>query len=327
MPSAVGFVVIGRNEGARLELCLRSVLLISQRVSYANSASTDGSPELAEQLGVAVVRLPQDGKLNAARGRNAGYAELVRRFPECDAIQFLDGDCILQPGYLQLALNFLKDHPRAAVVCGRRFELDPGASIYNALCEQEWNTPVGQAEACGGDALIRRSAFDQVGGYNGEILAGEEPEMTARMRAAGWEIWRIDAAMTEHDARIRTFRQWWRRTQRGGLWLRPSMVLNQDPSSEALRPPTAEFDHVGCCDPNGHRARSNHHKEATHIAAVPSSVCRPDLAPRAALAGFRNTLGKCGITCSGEIPGTAGRASILPVRSVLRAIPEYKADV
>jgi uncharacterized RDD family membrane protein YckC len=41
--------------------------------------------------------------------------------------------------------------------------------------------------------------------------------MTARMRAAGWQIWRIDALMTEHDANIRTLGQWWRRTQRGGF--------------------------------------------------------------------------------------------------------------
>jgi hypothetical protein len=41
--------------------------------------------------------------------------------------------------------------------------------------------------------------------------------MTARMREAGWKIWRIDAPMTEHDAKILTLGQWWRRTQRGGF--------------------------------------------------------------------------------------------------------------
>ena len=67
----VGFVVIGRNEGARLELCIRSVLAVSRRVIYADSASTDGSVATAERLGVAVVQLPSDGRLTAARGRNA----------------------------------------------------------------------------------------------------------------------------------------------------------------------------------------------------------------------------------------------------------------
>lgn len=215
-PETIGFVVIGRNEGARLEACLRSVLPISRRVVYADSASTDGSAELAARLGAAVVVLQQDGRLSAARGRNAGYAELKRRFPECDAVQFLDGDCILQPAWIEQALAFLQANPNVAVVCGRRFEAHPDASVYNALCDAEWNTPVGEAAECGGDALMRRAALDEVGGYRTGLLAGEEPEMTARMRAAGWRIWRIDAAMTEHDAKILSLRQWWRRTQRGG---------------------------------------------------------------------------------------------------------------
>jgi glycosyltransferase involved in cell wall biosynthesis len=213
----VGFVVIGRNEGARLEQCLRSVLAVSNRVVYADSASTDGSAEVAKSLGAAVVNLPSDGRLTAARGRNAGYRELRERFGDCEAVQFLDGDCILQPQWLSQALAFLEDHPKVAVVCGRRFEAHPDASIYNRLCDQEWNTPIGQATECGGDALVRCKAFDGVGGYRPDLQAGEEPEMTARMRAAGWEIWRIDALMTEHDARIHTLGQWWRRTQRGGF--------------------------------------------------------------------------------------------------------------
>ena len=213
----VGFVIIGRNEGARLERCLVSVLTHSNRVVYADSASSDGSVALAQRLGAKTVALNDDGRLSAARGRNAGYKELVAHFPDCDAIQFLDGDCILQNGWIEKAVAFLQEHPEVAVVCGRRFEADPGASIYNARCDQEWNTPVGEATECGGDALVRRTAFDQVGGYRADQRAGEEPEMTARMRATGWKIWRIDALMTEHDAKILSLGQWWRRTQRGGF--------------------------------------------------------------------------------------------------------------
>ena len=213
----VGFVVIGRNEGARLELCLTSVLAVSKRVVYADSASTDGSAGTAERLGVAVVQLPSDGRSTAARGRNAGYHELRARFPDCQTVQFLDGDCILQSPWIPAALQFLDAHPDVGVVCGRRFEAHADASIYNALCDDEWDTPVGEARECGGDALVRCIALDQIGGYNTDLLAGEEPEMTARMRATGWRIWRINVPMSEHDANIRSLRQWWRRTQRGGF--------------------------------------------------------------------------------------------------------------
>lgn len=213
----LGFVVIGRNEGPRLERCLRSVLAVSNRVVYADSASSDESVSTARQLGAVVVELPGDGRLTAARGRNAGYKKLLERYPECEMVQFLDGDCVLQPDWIPEALKFLQTRPDVGVVCGRRFEAHPEASLYNALCDQEWNTPVGEAAECGGDALVRCAAFDEVGGYDSGLLAGEEPEMTARMRAAGWRIWRIDVPMTEHDANMRSLKQWWRRTQRGGF--------------------------------------------------------------------------------------------------------------
>jgi cellulose synthase/poly-beta-1,6-N-acetylglucosamine synthase-like glycosyltransferase len=231
-PTQIGFVVIGRNEGPRLGRCLRSALAVSTRVVYADSASTDGSVDTAERIGVAVVELASDGRLTAARGRNAGYKELRARFPDCEMVQFLDGDCILQPHWLPQAIDFLEEHPKVGVVCGRRFEAHPEASIYNRLCDAEWDTPIGEATECGGDALVRCAALDEVGGYRSELQAGEEPEMTARMRAAGWQIWRIDAPMTEHDARILTFGQWWRRTQRGGfgyaqVWTATSNLAQQ----------------------------------------------------------------------------------------------------
>lgn len=213
----IGFVVIGRNEGPRLRACLESLPADSKRVVYADSASTDDSLAVAQQFGIAAVSLADDGKLTAARGRNAGYAQLRKRYPECDAVMFLDGDCVLEPEFLQEAAAFLEWHRDVAIVCGRRFERYPDASIYNQLCDAEWNTPVGQANECGGDALVRCAAFDEVGGYRPELRAGEEPEMAARMRAAGWKIWRIDARMTEHDANMLTLGQWWRRAQRGGF--------------------------------------------------------------------------------------------------------------
>ena len=132
-------------------------------------------------------------------------------------MQFVDGDCVLDGDWLQRGAAFLDTHPKAAVVCGRRREMRPAASPYIHLCDDEWNTPVGQAEACGGDAMMRVEAVLKVGGYRKELRAGEEPELCSRLRADGWEIWRIDAPMTEHDAAILQFGQWWKRALRGGF--------------------------------------------------------------------------------------------------------------
>lgn len=212
----VAFVIIGRNEGVRLEASLGSVLGVSRQVVYADSASTDGSVERARAAGACVVELDHSSPLNAARGRNAGLAAVRARFPQSRYVQFLDGDCVLDPEWVPAAVDFLDKNPRAAVVCGRRFEAHPESSFYNRLGDQEWNTPVGPADACGGDAMMRAEALDQVGGFNSLLMASEEPELCARLRVAGWEIWRIDAPMTEHDLGMLSFDQWWRRTIRSG---------------------------------------------------------------------------------------------------------------
>ena len=131
-------------------------------------------------------------------------------------MQFVDGDCLLDPEWLSKAERFLHSRPKAGVVCGRRHEASPNASVYNAMADAEWDTPVGQAGACGGDALYRVAAYEEAGGFRSDLLAGEEPELCTRLSDRGWEIWRIDARMTEHDARMLHFGQWWRRSLRGG---------------------------------------------------------------------------------------------------------------
>ena len=211
-----GVVLIGRNEGERLRLSLESVLKLTNRVVYADSASTDGSVDLARSFGALVVELDPSIPLNAARGRNAGFEKLRQNFPECRYVLFLDGDCRLVEGFPAKAIAFLDEHEKAAIACGRRFEAFPDASFYNRMADEEWNTPVGQADACGGDSMVRVEALEQIGGFDSELMASEEPEMAARLRARGWQIWRIDADMSEHDAAIHHFAQWWRRTLRSG---------------------------------------------------------------------------------------------------------------
>lgn len=212
----IGIVVIGRNEGDRLIACLRSLGELVRRTVYVDSGSTDDSVTAARNLGAEVVLLDPSRPFTAARARNRGLAALLERHPDISYVQFVDGDCVLDSDWLRKAQSFLDTHPGVALVCGRRRERFPERSIYNLLCDREWDTRVGEAQECGGDMMARREALQAVGGYADELIAGEEPEMCLRLRAAGWRIWRIDAEMTLHDANMLYFGQWWRRSMRAG---------------------------------------------------------------------------------------------------------------
>lgn len=212
--AVVDAVVIGRNEGARLVACLGSLRGQVRRLVYVDSGSTDGSAAAAAALGARVVALDMTQPFTAARARNAGLAALAGDPP--DLVQFVDGDCEVQPGWLPAALAFLAARPDVVAVCGRRRERHPEASVWNRLCDREWDTPVGEAAACGGDALMRHAALAAVGGYDPALIAGEEPDLCLRLRRAGGRIWRLDAEMTLHDAAMTRFGQWWQRSRRAG---------------------------------------------------------------------------------------------------------------
>jgi glycosyltransferase involved in cell wall biosynthesis len=212
----IGAVIIGRNEGQRLVTCFESLLGHVDNIVYVDSGSTDNSLQEAKTRGVDIISLDISIPFTAARARNQGANQLIDKYSQLKFIQFIDGDCEIQPDWIATASNFLQANPDYAVVCGRRRERYPDQSIYNHWCDIEWDTPIGDAIACGGDALLRIEAFKQVKGYRNDIIAGEEPEMCFRLREQGWKIKRIDTEMTLHDAAITKFSQWWQRTVRTG---------------------------------------------------------------------------------------------------------------
>jgi glycosyltransferase involved in cell wall biosynthesis len=211
----IGLVVIGRNEGERLARCLASVRAVPRRV-YVDSGSSDASVGVARGEGASIIELPPTPAFTAARARNAGLAQLLTEDPDLEFVQMIDGDCELQPGWIDAALAALNAESDLALVFGRRRERYPQRSVYNALCDDEWNVPLGEAAGCGGDALFRVAALRQVQFYNAAMIAGEDSELSMRFRKRGWRLRRIDVEMTLHDAAIERFGQWWRRTRRSG---------------------------------------------------------------------------------------------------------------
>ncbi|MEO9576790.1 MAG: glycosyltransferase family 2 protein [Tateyamaria sp.] len=218
-------IAIGRNEGERLVRCLASFQGRVDRLVYVDSGSTDGSVGAAVSAGAEIVELDPSTLFTVSRARNAGFRQLAETGGKPDLIQFVDGDCEIRDGWLEMATDFLVAHPDVAAVSGRRRERYPEATLWNRVIDGEWAAPVGEAKACAGDAMIRTAAFEEVGGFDPDTIVGEEAEMCIRMRRAGWRIWRLDAEMTLHDVAMTKFSQWWRRTRRVGYGYGEAVAL------------------------------------------------------------------------------------------------------
>lgn len=160
----VSVVIIGRNEGERLRLCLRSVADADWRglahdVWYVDSLSTDESLAIAREEGAHCILLDEASPC-AAKARNLGWNAACGEF-----VLFLDGDTQLAPGFVRAALAALAEQ-KICAAWGHRRESAPEQSIYTRVLDLDWIYPIGRSLYFGGDVLVRRSALEQVGGYD-----------------------------------------------------------------------------------------------------------------------------------------------------------------
>ncbi len=209
----VSIVVIGRNEGIRLQRCLLSIAQIdckdfTTELIYVDSGSVDNSLEIAGRVGAKVIALT-DPHPTAALGRNAGWHLAGGSY-----VLFLDGDTVLDPYFLVQSLPELKGN--TAVIWGHRRELYPHASAYQKVLDLDWMYPAGKSDFCGGDALFRRDVLERTNGFDSSLAGGEEPELCRRLLKLGYVIHHVDRAMTGHDLGITCFAQYWQRAKRTG---------------------------------------------------------------------------------------------------------------
>ena len=213
----VGLVAIGRNEGPRLEQCLRSVIGKVTEIVYVDSGSTDGSLAMARSIGVTAISLDLSIPFTAARARNAGLEYLLEIAPAIELVQFVDGDCEIISGWLEAAVKAFSNYPNVVAVCGWVNERYPERSIYNRICRVEWlSGSLGFVSSFAGNVMIRVAPFVAVGGYDSGIIAAEDDELSVRLRQRGGQILRIDQDCLWHDTDMHHFSQWWKRAKRCG---------------------------------------------------------------------------------------------------------------
>jgi cellulose synthase/poly-beta-1,6-N-acetylglucosamine synthase-like glycosyltransferase len=213
-PPSIDIVVIGLNSAKTLTACLESITSSSYpretvSVYYVDGGSTDGSLSIAEYLGCECL-LVQASSPTPGSQRNAGWQRGSAEF-----IQFLDSDTIMDPDWLQKAVSALSMEGVGAA-CGDRRELNPQESLFNWIGDLEWNGKPGETEAFGGDVLISRKALEATGGYDPDLIAGEDPELSYRIRRSGYKILKLAEPMTKHDLAMHTLKQYWKRAFRSG---------------------------------------------------------------------------------------------------------------
>lgn len=194
-----------------LESCLDHLAAQDEphRTIVVDNASHDGTAQLVRERfpDVTYVELPENvgfgGAVNA--GAAAGDGE---------AIVLVNNDLDVDPGFVAAMVAPLRADEHVGMVAGMTLlpgrervdafgiELDAGLAAYNRLRHAP---PDGGRDAgalagpSGGAAAYRRTAFEQVAGFDETLIAyGEDVDLALRLRAAGWMAAQAPAARGVH---------------------------------------------------------------------------------------------------------------------------------
>ncbi|MPQ96715.1 glycosyltransferase [Modestobacter sp. I12A-02628] len=200
----VAVVVITHQRREELLLALRRLRELPEQphVVVVDNGSTDGTAEAVRTLHPWVELIASPVNLGAV-GRNLGVARLDTPY-----VAFCDDDTWWEPGSLRAAADTLDAHPRLAVLTAR-IVVEPGGTEDPIVAELR-DSPVRGAAWLPGPALgsflagasvLRREAFDAVGGFSERLwLGGEEELMAGDLAAAGWELCYLEALTVHHQA-------------------------------------------------------------------------------------------------------------------------------
>jgi GT2 family glycosyltransferase len=200
----VAVVVITHQRRDELLLALSRLRQLPERphVVVVDNGSTDGTADAVRAQHPEVELIASPTNLGAV-GRNLGVARLDTPY-----VAFCDDDTWWDAGSLRTAADALDAHPRLAVVTARIL-IEPGGAEDPIVAELRDSPVVGAAWLPGpalgsflaGASVLRRDAFDEVGGFSERLwLGGEEELMAGDLAAAGWELCYLPSLTIHHQA-------------------------------------------------------------------------------------------------------------------------------
>jgi hypothetical protein len=176
-------VIPVRNDAARLRLCLAAIAKngAGSRVVVADNGSTDDSAGVAASAGATVLPLP---RYRVGELRNIAAASTASPL-----IGFVDADHLIDPDWVRTALNVFADQRIAAA--GAPYS--PGHSANWVQRAYDRFRPILRAAAPAewlgsGNLIIRREAFQRVGGFDASLQSCEDVDLCNRLRGAGFHI-------------------------------------------------------------------------------------------------------------------------------------------
>ncbi len=188
MEPSVAIVMPAYNAAHLLPQTLKAAIEAAQgsRVIVVDPGSTDDTAQVAESMGVRVIRLPE--RHGPAHARNVGVKEATE-----DVVLFIDSDCVAHPDVVERVKRSFSDHPDMVSLTGSYDDTPPEPNFFSQymnlrhhFIHQQANTE--DASFWAGCGAVLRDVYERVNGFDADRFPRpmiEDIELGLRLKKHG----------------------------------------------------------------------------------------------------------------------------------------------
>jgi glycosyltransferase involved in cell wall biosynthesis len=232
----VTIVVPAKNEAQHLPLVFDALNALDYPrdrcdIVVVDNGSSDATAALARARGARVIAAPG---VRVGEVRNAGA-----RVARGEILAFVDADCLVAASWLSAAVALLKD-ARIGAVGGSCLAPRDGNWVARAWVLEDPSRDADAESLATSSFIMRRATFDELGGFDASLGAGEDDDLSRRVRAVGLRLYREPECAVVHLGYPSTLggvlrRQMWHgRSQLHAASLEPMLILTHAFAASAL---------------------------------------------------------------------------------------------
>ncbi|GAA5218539.1 glycosyltransferase [Corallincola platygyrae] len=190
----VSIVIPAFNEERYIARCLQSLAKLDYPrdrfdIRVIDNGSQDRTAEICREHGVEVEVLE---RCLVGAVRNHGVAE-----SKGEIVAFVDSDCEVDPRWLSAAVEEL-NNPETGAVGGVYLVEKDACWVEKAWITEQVSERRETDSLAGGSFIMRRALFEELGGFDTSLSAGEDDNLSHRVQLAGYKVIQLKDCAVVH---------------------------------------------------------------------------------------------------------------------------------